>query len=270
VIGNVRGRNIRGDVVYIGSANGAAARRIRVGQVSGSNILRNVVSIVGGYDIEVEGVSGSGVGYAQLDIEPDDYNGPVVRCTVGSVHGTFAQVAGQSAKAFVDQVRIGLLELDGTVPPSVPRYLPGAKRTDALTLRNVRSLDIGRFVARDFDGSAIRQIWDRAALSDQRVHIADAELTNNCRREGGARAYIQGDRRATRLSIDRLAIDIPRPGIDAVRDCKEVHIEAVRGRLPPGSRLVAQAEARPEALLYVIGGGAALYGIDRLARQMTG
>lgn len=269
VIGNVQGRNIRGDVVYIGSANGAAVKRIRVGQVSGSNILRNVVSIVGGYEIAVEGVTGSEVGHTHLDIEPDTYNGPVIGCTIGSVRGNFVQIAGQTAKALVDQVRIGLLDLVGTVRPSTPRYLPGEKRADALILRNVRSLDIGRFVARDFEGSAIRQVWDPGALTDQRVHIADAELTNDCRREGRARAYIQGDRRATRLRIDRLAIDIPRPGIDAVRDCKEARIQAVRGRLPRGSRLVAQPKARPEALIYVVGGGAALYGLARLARRMT-
>lgn len=268
VIGNVHGRNMRGDVVYVGSANGSEAKHIRVGQVFGSNVLRNVVSIVGGIGITVESVRGSNVGYTHLDIEPDNYNGPVIGCVIGSVQGAFVQIAGQTSEAFVDKVKIGLLDLLGNVRSSVPFYLPGAKRTDALTVRNVRTLAIGRLIARDFDGAAIRQIWDPGSLTDQRLHIAIAELRNDCRRVENARAYIQGNRRATRLTIDTLMIDISRGDVDAVLNCKEARIGTVHGKLPTGSHLIAESDASPLGLLYFVGATAAVTGAAHIVRRL--
>ena len=268
VIGNIRGHNLRGDVVYIGSANGAVAKRVRIGKVYGVNVLRNVVSIVGGVAITVEAVAGSAVGYAHLDIEPDGYNGPVVGCTIGSVHGNFVQIAGQTIKSYVDEVRIGLLNLAGECTQSVPEYKPGLARADALTLRNVRSLDIGRFIAQDFKGAAIRQIWNPGGVPDQRVHIAAAELSNDCRDEPDG-AYINGSPRATRLSIDSLSTDTPPEGVDVVRDCKEARIGQFHGRLRKGRRLIASSPDDTQGLLYLVGGGVAIYGLDRLRQLVT-
>ena len=242
-------------------------RDIRIGAVQGTNVLRNIVSIVGGREINIGRISGSHVGYTHLDIEPEDYTGPVSGCTIESVRGGFVQIAGSSAKAYVDRVRIGRLDLAGPVPRSVPVYKPGLRRADALTIRNIRSLEIGTLIARGFDGNAIRQVWNPGALTDQNIHIASAELIDCARAARAGRAYILGDKRATRLRIDRLKIDLPRPGIDIIRDCKEARVRDVVGRVPRGSRLVAETEQVPEGLLYLVGAGALLYGASRLVRD---
>jgi hypothetical protein len=267
VLGNIRGRNLRGDVVYVGARDGHVVRNIRVGDVQGSNVLRNIVSIVGGRDISIGRISGSRVGCTHLDIEPEDYTGPVSGCAIEAVRGGFVQIAGSTAKAYVDRVRIGRLNLAGPVPRSVPLYRPDMRRADALTIRNVRSLEIGALIARGFDGNAIRQIWNPGALTDQSIHIASAEISDCARGARAGRAYILGDRRTTRLSIDRLSVDVPRPGIDIIRDCKEAHIGTVRGRVPSGSRLIAETDQVPEGLLYLLGAGALVYGASRFVKS---
>lgn len=241
VIGNVRGANLRGDVVYVGGQHGLVARNIRVGAVHGENILRNVVSVVGGERIAVARVTGSRVGLTHLDVEPDDYNGPVVGCAVGQVIGGFVQIAGSSPYARVEGVHVGLFDLSGPVQRCTPPYTPGLKRRDALTVRNFRDLGIGRFVARGFEGQAIRQIWDPGALGDQDLHIASAEIANCATGRDAARAYILGSRRATRLSIDELTVDMPQAGTNVIQDCKQAHVGKLHGKLPRAARLIAQS-----------------------------
>ena len=265
-LGNISGRNLRGDVVYVGARDGRMVRDIQIGGVQGTNVLRNIVSIVGGREISIGRIGGSYVGLMHLDIEPEDFSGPLIGCKVDAVYGGFVQIAGTTAKSFVDEVRIGLLDLVGPRSRSIPLYEPGSVRKDALSIRNVRSLEIGRLVARGFDGGAIRQVWDPGALTDQNIHISSAELSD-CARASKARAYIMGSPRATKVSIDSLAIDVTRPGVDVVRDCKEAHIRVVRGRLPRGARLIARSDAIPEELLYLLGGSALGYGMGRFARR---
>ena len=240
-IGTISGVNLRGDVVYVGTRDNRSVARIQAASVRGNNILRNVVSIVGGREIRIKEISGSRVGYTHLDIEPDDWNGPVSDVTVGSVVGGFVQVAGQSPASSVDQVRIERLNLQSPVPRSDPLYQPGASRSDALTIRNVRFLDIGQLSAKGFDGHAIKQIWDPGALTDQRVHIAQVDISDCARDPRRAQAYILGSRRATRLRMDQLTVDSPRPGLDIIRDCKEAEVGRVRGKLSKRSRLIAQS-----------------------------
>jgi hypothetical protein len=260
VIGNVNGANLRGDVVYVGSQHGHVARNIRVGAVHGENVLRNIVSVVGGERISVERVTGTHIGLTHLDIEPDDYNGPVISCTVGEVVGGFVQIAGTSPWSRVEAVHIGTLDLSGPVPRCTPPYAQGLKRRDALTIRNYRDLQIGRFVARGFGGQAIRQVWDPGALTDQDLHIREAEIADCARDRDAARAYIAGSPRATRITIDELTVDVPRPGIDIVKDCKQARVGKVNGKLPRGSRLIARSEdwidqlaadARPAPAIFV-------------------
>lgn len=268
-IGDVQGINLRGDVICVGAEHGSVCEDVRIGAVHGSNILRNVVTVAGGRRISIGPITGVKIGYTHLDIEPDDYNGPVIGCAVEAVHGGFVQVAGQTSKAFVDRVRIGLLELVGPVSRSAPVYQPGLSRKNALVIRNVRSLDVGRFVARGFEGQAIVQVWDPGALTEQSIHIGVAEIRDCARGRDAVKAYILGDKRATKLHIDLLMVDVP-SGVDVVRDCKEGRIRVVRGRLSKGSRLVAQTDDITEDLLYLLTGGAAVYGATKLVRRRNG
>jgi hypothetical protein len=267
-IGNVRGRNLRGDVVCVGSGPSGSARNVRMGHVHGDNILRNVVSVVGGREVRIDRITGTRVGLTHLDIEPEDYSGPVVGCTVGSVVGGFVQVAGTTARSYIDQVHIGLLDLSSPLARSIPAYQPGLNRNSALTVRNIRGLQIGRLIAKGFGGPAVRQVWDPGALTDQPIHIFAAELSDCCRDPRSPRAYIVGSRRATRLRIDSLAIDRVRPGIDAVRDCKDARIGHLRGALPKGSRLIAQSGPDVEDLLYLLAGGGLAAGAYHIVRRL--
>jgi hypothetical protein len=263
-IGNVRGSNLRGDVVYLGTADGRNLHDVEVGDVFGSNVLRNVVSIVGGDVIRIGTIGGSRVGYMHLDIEPDRDNGPVTYCTVKAVHGGFVQVAGQTAEAYVEAVALGLVDLEAPVNGSTPVYLPGLNRADALTIRNVRSIEFGQFLAKDFPGHAIKQVWDPGELTDQRIDISEAHLINCCTEHGAA--FIAGSPRATRLKIDDLEIDIRKRGVDAIRDCKEAKIGHVQRKMPKGSRLVARSPSLAEPLLYAAGGASLAAGLYRMVR----
>ena len=75
-LGHIRGLNIRGDVVSIGQNANRPITNVYVESAHGDNILRNVVSVVGGDNIYVGRVTGTQVGYMAADIEPDgDYTG---------------------------------------------------------------------------------------------------------------------------------------------------------------------------------------------------
>jgi hypothetical protein len=264
-VGNINGRNLRGDVVYIGSNGQVPVTGVQVGNVNAANIIRNVVSVVGGRNISIGHITGTNVGYTHLDIEPDEWNAPVNGCTVASVRGSFVQIAGQTASSAVDGVRIGLLDLRQGTDRSIPPYPPGLKRTNALELRNFRSVEIDQLIARGFTGAAIVQIWNPGALPDQYIHIGQAELTDCCRGPG-RNAYIQGSRRATHLRIDSLAANISKRGVDVVRDCKSARILRVTGNRPQTSRLIALASpVEPHMALAAAGAGttAAIVGIAR-------
>ncbi|HEX6073554.1 MAG TPA: hypothetical protein VFY95_11180 [Sphingomicrobium sp.] len=267
VVGNVRGANLRGDVVCIDNRDGGFVSGVRIGHVHGTNILRNVVSIVGGRELHIERITGSGIGYTHFDIEPEHFNGPVVGCTVGSIYGGFVQVAGSTPHAYADQVRIGLLDLSSPTTRSVPVYPPGLGRKDALTIRNLRSLEIGHLIARNFEGRAIYQIWNPGALTDQRLHISVAELSNCARDPRLGNAFITGSRFATRLRIDSLMVDRIRAGVSVVRDCKDARIGHLRKALPKGNRLVSDSGPELDKLLYLAGGGAVALGACRMIRN---
>jgi hypothetical protein len=265
-VGNINGVNLRGDAVYVGAWNSEVSD-IRIGDVFGSNILRNVVSVVGGRNISIGHISGSRVGFKHLDIEPEEADVPVVGCSVASVRGGFAQVAGQTPSSYVDKVRIGLVDLVAPAPGSTPAYVPGLPlRDDAFVIRNVRSLEIGRLIVAGFTGAAIQQVWTAGAVPDQYIHIGQAEFMN-CARGPGRHAYVEGSRRATHLSIDNLNVTMTRPGIDVVRDCKSVRIGSLARKLPPGNRLIAETSDMVTPLAYAAAATGAAVALLRYRRR---
>lgn len=266
-VGNIDGMNLRGDAVYVGASDGASLTTVKVGNVRASNVLRNVVSVVGGRHISIGHITGVNVGYTHLDIEPDESNGPVQDCSVASVHGGFAQIAGQSASAYVDEIHIGVLDLKPPVERSLPAYPPGLRRTNALEVRNFRSIEIGRFVAKGFTGAAVLQVWDRDSLPDQYLYIVDAEFIN-CARGPGSRAYVQGSRSATHVRIDRLNVALPRSGIDVLRDCKSARIGSLATKLPTGTRLIADSNSIIAPLAYAAAAAGGTFAFLRLGQYL--
>lgn len=248
-IGNVHGVNLRGDVVYIGSREGRVARNIAVGHVHGDNVIRNVVSICGGRNLAVAVITGTRVGMTHLDLEPEDDYGPVIGFRVGTVRGAYVQIAGSSPLSFLDDIRLGLVDLSPPIQRSDPLYLNDKSRRDALVVRNYRSLDIERLVARGFAGAALRQIWNRGELTDQRLHIAQAELSDCCKDFRASRAYVVGSTCATRLKIDDFQLQIGQPGVDGITDCREVSVARFQGKLPGRSRLVSRSNGAIHCLV---------------------
>ena len=93
-VGDVIGRNIRGDVVYIGGTQANPLYNVSIGNVFGDNVLRNVVSITGGQQIDVGQVSGSAVGFMMFDVEPDPGGQRCDQISVGHVRGHAVGVVG--------------------------------------------------------------------------------------------------------------------------------------------------------------------------------
>lgn len=182
-VGNIKAVNIRGDGVFIGQvvADGLVSN-VRVASVNGDNVLRNVVSVVGGSDIEIGQVSGSAVGFYHVDIEPDaTYTGGCTNVHVGQVKGRHIGVVSNTPTADIasQNIRFGEVWLDPAfATPSTPPYSGGAavaKR--AVHMRNVRSASIGSLRVNGFDGAAI---WETPGGIGVESLIVDQCILTDC------------------------------------------------------------------------------------------
>jgi hypothetical protein len=160
-IGNVIGRNLRGDVVSIYCNRAAKLEGVRIASVRGENILRNGLSIVGGRNISVAAIDGTAFGYAAMDIEPEgQYSAPVEDVTVGSVRGALVQIAA-NPDTFVDRVVIDRLDTDpGYAVNSTPPYRNAAGQIQldtsaGLRIRNALNIRVGTHRARNHRAHAV-------------------------------------------------------------------------------------------------------------------
>lgn len=182
-IGNIKAINIRGDGVYIGQtvANGTVSN-VRVESVEGSNVLRNVVSIVGGFDIDIGQVFGSAVGYMHVDIEPDGVaTGNCFNVRVGQVKGRHIGIVlnNPTSATFNENIRFDEVNLDPAfATQSTPAYSGGASIADrAVWLRSLRSGFIGSLKVNGFNGSAI---WRTAGGVDIESLFIDQCIITDC------------------------------------------------------------------------------------------
>lgn len=238
-IGDIIGENIRGDVVEIYPTAPYRASRIRLGHLVGNNVLRSVVSIGGGDDIEIRSCTGWRVGYSHLTVEPDVSCTPATNVRVGHVKGRNAIVAPVSPSVLADEVAIGTLELDPSFAlGSMPQYPPGTVIANTgLHLRNCKSLKISQFRANGFGGPAIRQIYGLGELSRQELRLDQAEITGCGRAGRDDEASILGAPDVTHLTIGRLAITLDSPGANGIQSCHGAVIGEVDAVLGPGTRL---------------------------------
>ena len=194
-VGNIRGINLRGDVVYIGqSVASGTTSGISVASADGNNILRNVVSIVGGSDIEVGQVTGPAVGFMHLDVEPDGtYTGNCSNIRVGQVTGRHIGVVVNTPSGdlvFNENIQFGEVNLDPAfATQSTPAYSPGASIADqAVILRSTKDVSIGSLKVNGYNGAAIWKV--SGGVSNISVVIGQAFLSNCNIVDGDTYSYV--------------------------------------------------------------------------------
>lgn len=174
-IGNVWAENIRGDALYLGAPVGSTTRGITFGVVRGTNIYRNVVSIVGASHIVGDGVyTDGGCGYETFDIEPDGA-GESTDITIGFIRGGNLQCAPPVSVA--RRIYIGTADLDPAYQPnSTPGYSEGGSsyavqiRT-AVNLRNTVGFSIEYLRIRDHGYFGLNYIFNLGEQRGQNIRI---------------------------------------------------------------------------------------------------
>lgn len=238
IIGDVVGRNLRGDVIYLGARPGRNLSRVKAGNISGDNIYRNVVSITGtgqqGGAIRVESVTGTRIGLFHFDIEPETV--PVVGVSVGTIKGQNASVSGQSAQARVSSIDFGVLDLSPTygqvdvADPLTTKFV----RPRAYQQRNATEVSVGAFRARGFDGQAI--LFADSSLESMTLRIGTCEI-EDCSRNDGRNAFIVGHGSISKISIDQLRIVLP-DNKAAMLFCDNCFVGSVQGVLGQRAGLI--------------------------------
>jgi hypothetical protein len=156
-IGDIHGVDIRGDVVYIGQGvTGEIVSQIMIGNVSGNNIFRNVLSVVSGTDIDVASVTGSQVGFMMFDIESNAGSGTSENIHIGYCKGHRVGSIGTTSADFTSGVVIDYLDINPTyVSASDPVYPTVYYIDDGFVVRNTKDLHIGFLKASGYNRSAI-------------------------------------------------------------------------------------------------------------------
>lgn len=175
-VGNIRGYNVRGDVLYIGANTGFAARQIKAGEIYGDNILRNCVSITGCDGVNIDGIVGDRTGYMALDIEPEPYNTTSINIWVGYVRGRTAGLNASSAASYIDAVTIDEMDLDLTRTTCTPAYAGGAGLADCLSLRNTKSAYIGHAKLRGANRGGVFVTTGGGELGAEAVHFGHIDV----------------------------------------------------------------------------------------------
>lgn len=195
-IGNIKTVNIRGDGVYIGQtvANGAVSN-VRVESVDGNNVLRNVVSIVGGSDIDIGQVSGSAVGYMHVDVEPDGtVTGNCFNVRVGQVKGRHIGIVlnnPSGTSTFNENIRFEEVNLDPAfAAQSTPAYSAGSSiAPSAVWLRSLRSGYIGSLKVNGFNSAAIVSVSGGVGIES--LFVNQATLTDCAKNDATNYSYVR-------------------------------------------------------------------------------
>lgn len=175
-VGDVYGEDLRGDVLYVGAPSGYTTTNWRAGRITGNNVLRNVVSIVGGsYGHLTAAVQDGACGLCVLDIEPD--NDPSGDVTVEYVKGRYVGILPPNAADYGDRIRIEVMDLDpaygGNTTPTYSSYVGNI----GLGIRNCRHLYIGNARIKNHTGYAIFHTFNTGELADQRLHIGHLDVS---------------------------------------------------------------------------------------------
>lgn len=179
-IGNIKGIDIRGDVIYVGQTSGYKISNVSIGDVIVDNVYRNGVSIVSGDNISVKSVTGDKIGFCHLDIEPNVGSGTATNIKIGYVKGRNLLVVPPTATDYADSIKIDMLDLSTTnASQSTPSYAPGVSIDDGLGLRNIKRLKIGHLRVSNFNRCGIFTTYNSGELGCEDLTI-DTLYIRNC------------------------------------------------------------------------------------------
>jgi len=192
-IGDIQASNVRGDALYLGANTGYPLTNVRVGLINGTNILRNVISIVGCDGLEIDGVTGTNVGLFTFDIEPESTNTPVNNVQVGYIKGKSVACISASTTNYADKIQFRSVDVDPTVygVNSTPAYSSGGEQSSGLIIRNTKSISLDSFVAKNYKSMAIDVVYNVSEIGCEDLHIGYCNLTNCSTTEATYLAYIQ-------------------------------------------------------------------------------
>ncbi len=160
--GSLYGTNIRGDVFYAGGYAARPLTGVRVlGTVSGTNIYRNLVSIVGG-EVTIDAIINDGpVGYRDFDVEPNaadaggTYQAGSLRVRYAKVGCT--QITSGDPTVMNTYVRVDEFDCDfSRIAASTPGYpsAPGVNG-QAMLLGFCKLLSVGYWKIRGYNYNPI-------------------------------------------------------------------------------------------------------------------
>lgn len=178
-IGNITGKNIRGDVIYVGGLATAGVFDVRISSVFADNVLRNGISVIGGQGVTIGSVTGTAVGFLMFDIEPNSNSQQTDSIRVDYIRGGAAGVIGYGSTVIAKNVYIGALDLDPTFQPnSTPAYANYDLET-GLLIRSTYGLRVGFFKASGFEGRAADYIYSAGDVDGQNI-VFDRIDWSNC------------------------------------------------------------------------------------------
>ena len=190
-IGDVFGKDIRGDVVYVGGTISQPVFDVEIGGVYGDNILRNVVSHTGGVDVHyASAVCLSGAGYATFDVEPNVNSQDCDAITLGYFKGNRLLVAGLPSKP-VGGVKVGFADFnkDYQTNTTPPYWAFDAIRYGALMIHNFTYVDIGHAKFENEDYLGIRITDSAGYIRGKEVRIGTLEQKNCSLNDPNYKAY---------------------------------------------------------------------------------
>ncbi len=192
---DIYAENVRGDGAYFGANSGYPLSNVRVGRVSGNNILRNAVSVCGCNNLEIQSITATNVGLFVFDIEPDQYNTPATNVRVGVIQGKSAGVVPASVTAYAAGIQFGVVDLEPTIygTNSTPAYASGGEQSWGLVLRNTKDIRVDSFKAKNFKWNALWVVSNPGELGVQDMDVGYIDVANCGFDETVYNCYIWGN-----------------------------------------------------------------------------
>ena len=185
-VGVVTGTDIRGDVVYVygrSSSEAEMSRNIQIEGIIGSNILRVLFASSGGQGEVGFVLATGGVGYKDVDLEPNAEGlYQPNNWHIGHVYGSRVQVVSADEAVQNENASFGTLDLSGDrIIDSTPAYSGHSGSNDfALSIDDVRKFHCDNLTIRNYDGVPVKLGRNADNISFGKVDfgaVGTAEIT---------------------------------------------------------------------------------------------